>query len=395
MPNLTTTATPTAAPSPNATPAAAPAKSAPAASPSPDVTTPAPDGDFDSELSSLGKEPSTAPQTNPDAKVESKSTPDAAKPVAAKPTTPEAKPAKPLSHEHFEKVSSELKAEREAKTALEAKIAEYESRGQDTGKLTEALTAKEAEIAALKAEKAALKFEASDDFKQNHEAKYGRAAESAMKFTESLMVAGSEDGAEPPRKATRQDFVNLYHTATADQAQKAQDMFGINGQRVLARIESLKDMQEQADLALEAEKKNWSDNAKTRESKEIQDRETATAERIKACTAMAEKEPDIFGQVVGDEEGNKLLQEGFAAVDTYPRTPQERVAWESSMRMKTAAFPRLVAQRKADREKIAELESTIAEMKRVGPGAGVGECGRDGDVPAEDDFDAALRKELR
>jgi hypothetical protein len=407
MPTATMTPTAPTAPASPSSPAPKPAAAPPKPSTpeisgdKPSAAAPsdggkAPDRSFHDELGDLGKTPPAKPQGEPPAKEAPKTQPDAAKPPEAKDATATGKQTKPLAHENWEKINSELKAEREAKASLEAKIADYEARGQDSGKLTEALTAKEKEIEALKAEKAALKFEASDDFKKNYEAKYGRAADSAMALAESWNIVESADGTTPARKATRQDFVDLYHTAPADMGQKAYDMFGpINGNIILNRIYALKDLQSEANLALETEKKNWSESAKTREAKEIQERESISAELAKACKAMTDGEPDLFAPAVDDAEGNKLLQDGFAEVDTIPRTPKEQAEWSARLRMRSAAHPRLVSQRNYWRDKAAELEGIIAEMKRVGPGETAGEGGRDGQMTTPDSWDDVLQKELR
>jgi hypothetical protein len=110
----------------------------------------------------------------------------------------------------------------------------------------------------------------------------------------------------------------------------------------------------------------------------------------------AEKYPQFFAPIPGDDEGNAILARGFRDADlgffnANDLPDERRVALHSAIRNRAAAFGRLVHQLKSKDTKIAELQKELEEIKGSTPGPG--QVGRESHAPkvltADEEIEAA------
>ena len=266
---------PKAAPVAPVTPAPAAAPSAPAANaPAKDIAGPATDP-FEIELQEKFK---AAGHGLPDAPKEG----DKAKPVdklAEKPAEAKAapkevskEPAKPLSgpkelRERLSAVETQLETEIKIKAALEAKVKEYEAKGQDTTKLMELLEQSKKDKEEWMAERRMLKQEMTPEFKKQYDEPFDNAAE----YAETVMKGISKADGTPAD--FQNDFAPLYRLPIKAAYEQAREVFGDDvAPIVMEQVRELQRLDFVRQKAMAGEKKNWAERQKSDEAKKVQER---------------------------------------------------------------------------------------------------------------------------
>ena len=265
--------------------------------------------------------------------------------------------------EALKKANTEVKAKSDQVAALEAKIKEYESRGQDTTTLTERLAAREKELESMRGELSLLKFEASDDWKRQYEQPFNMAANMAQQDVMQLQVADADGNA---RQATWEDFVALWNMPKGKAFEKAADMFGPAAQLVTQHLTELKRLDFMGQQAKEAERKGWAERVKSEQARQVQEREALQAMWARVNDDLTKRVKD-YADAPDDTEASGLRQEGYALYDAEPRSVQERVVKDAHVRHRVAAFGVLKLQNARLTDKVAALEKELAQFKASKP----------------------------
>lgn len=281
--------------------------------------------------------------------------------------------------EQLEKTNGELKTFKEKVAAYEAKIAEFEGKGKDTTALAERLATIEKQHEAVLAENRALKHESSPEFKAKYEAPFSRAAESAKKIVSQLMTAPkeNEDGTTTPgRPATWDDFAGIFSLPYGKAQEEAEKLFGKSERIVMSHYDKLHGLQEERDAALQEERNNWKASEEKEKAEAVireQNREKQVAEIGAAWTKLnqelAEKHADIFAANPKEAEESKFVTEAHAIFDAKPKTLQQQMVKDAYIRNHLAASYLARHRLSKANDRIAELETALAESKGSRPGA--------------------------
>lgn len=389
---------PSAPPPPPKAPAAKPAAPSPAAKPEtkpkPDAKAPEPE-----------KKPSAREQMRKEA-FEKWGNADPEKPAApetkpADPATkaedPATKPAEgatdqpPTEPEKGEKVKPwKLVEEYKARTAkLEAENLELKNRiapESDIKTYQEKLTAAEKRAETLERELRYTNYQASEEFKTKYQEPYEQAWKRAMSELSELSI---DDGQGQKRRATAQDLLELVNLPLDKAREIADAAFGPFANDVMGYRKELRGLFDQQSAALEDAKKNGIERAKQMQEKLSAFQKDLTKQVTTAWTDLNQKilDDEEFGPFFkpreGDEEGNSLLEKGFALADRGFKEsplnpnlkPEERAAIVKrhvAIRNRAAAFGRLKRDLKAANTRLSELETELKGYKEAEPGAGQG-----------------------
>jgi len=365
-------------------------------------------------------EPAKAPVIPP-----AKETPPPAKEEAAKPLVKDdddpyrvPKAAKPAVTPPPETDTGPVKAPelRAAYATAKTKIAELEKKlaevttkptGPDETERktwTEKIGALEKQLSEVSDKLHFKAYEESPEFQQKYEAPFQQAWASGLQIAKQLTVMG-EDGAE--RLATDEDFATVMTQPNWAKANSlAKDIFGDNANLVMAqRLEiqkaynaKLAALQDHRGKVSELTKKEQEEADKSKQAQE-QQRIQATVMFNKFNADAVAKHPEWFAPAEGDEEGNKLLQDGFDFVDlTFSKADRPdmktAVLRHSQVRNQAAAFDRLTHRLALKDGEIAKLQEEIKELRSSGPPPGQerGVGSTPGEVSAMDELDALDRK---
>lgn len=284
------------------------------------------------------------------------------KPEPPKPATKPVVEAPRALREKLDTASKELETSRKELTTLREKLAEYDRKGIDTTALTAKLDAREKEYQEIKAERDAAKYERSDEFKTKFESPFNKAIGRAKEVVANLAVTEMDgDGNPVQRKATWDDFADLYRMSPARSEIEGKKLFGDNYMVVMRHMDKLRELDGDKAAALQ----EYQANATQRETQQVAER-AQQREKVNQAWEMTNKDlieanPDWYGERKDDEEGNSLWNESLAKVDQAygsdreKLTLQQRITLDANIRLRAAAFPRM------NRE-IAQLKAQLAEI---------------------------------
>lgn len=362
------------APSPNATPAAAPKASA---APTPAPSTSNEFDDIDARLNP------PAPETKTAVKKETKPTEDDKALDEVADETPAVEDKKPAAaadkesktfqgpkwaREQIEKANARAK-ELESKLAeREAKLTEFTKKGEESGVLSDRLTALEKERDEALATARALKQEVSPEFKAKHDVPFERAAARAKDFFEQLTITEA-DGVTTRRASWEQDFAALYNQPEVAAHRMARELFKDDAALVMQRYNQLHDMSRDRADALEVEKKNWKQTETAREAAAIQQREQSVAAIAAAKKEAQAKFPEFFGEDPKDVEGMKLVSEMAAKMAAPARSLSEHAARMARVELSVVNFPRVVRQLNLLKAELAAEKARNADIAAAEPGS--------------------------
>lgn len=367
-------AAPAAAPAaPTATPATPPAAAAPASTATDKFS------DLDARAAAKRQKPAAETPAAPGTTDKKTETPAAAAPAAA------AKPGDALPagtpkqlREQLTKVERERDDNASEVGRLRAKISDYEKKGLDTTALSERLTTAENENRTLQAQIRALKREASPEFKEKYEKPFHQQAEFAKRIIEQLEVTEGEG--QQPRRATWNDFVSLYNMPYNKAVTLAKQLFGDASAVVVQHLTNLQQLDFTRSQALKEEQERWQQSEHEEVARAAREKEFVQSTYTSVNKDIAERHPDWYLEDPKDPEGNALLKEGYALVDSQPSTVQEKIVRDAHIRLKAAAFPRLVHRLSRLQEQLEDANAKIAELQGSAPGAGQRRAGS-GDAP--------------
>lgn len=268
--------------------------------------------------------------------------------------------------QRLEELSKSEKAKTKEATDLANKIKELEAKRFYSEEDDKKVQAAEQRIADLQKQLSESAYERSDDFKSKFIEPYNNTLTRTISMVEAMSIAVGEEG--QTRKATRGDFMRVANLPVEEQAQVAQDLFGVNAVRVLTQIDKLQDMRQQADTAITNHRSTV--EAKTRESQltQAQEQKIYQETRSTARQALVEEYPQFFADDPNDPEATTKVQEGNNFVEQLEKTipgmsvTDRAMANEVLMARAGPGFTRLAYENTKLRQ---ELESVKAEMKKL------------------------------
>lgn len=407
---------------------------APPAPPKPESTPPVPveapvsfDADIDKELASLDD---SAPPSKPASPPKPAAQP-AEKPKAAtqpeQPQKPE-EPVRPVKAADlrgaYETLKKKVKDEYEPELSkLRNRVQELESRKpEDNSQLVKDFEDAKKRRDELESEMRFQNYRKSSEFQQKYAKPYEDAWKKAIAELSELTVTDDQGNT---RAATTADLVQLANMPLGEARRQARVMFGEAADDVMAHRRTIRELSEAQEKALEDAKSMSAEREKKLTSeRQIQHQQTLQLWK-KANEDLAKKYPNWFSTVEGDAEGNTLLNKGFALADLrfvgakdlsaeqIEMLPerfknaikandgmlpvQDRVALDALLRNKIASHSRLALNLKRAKDRIKELETSLAQYESSEPPAGKGGSGGGGRqlTPLEDaeaELDAIDRK---
>ena len=302
----------------------------------------------------------------------------------------------------FEKTQAELKAEREAKTQIQAKVAEYEakikaieSKPVETKADTALVEKYENELKTLRSTVQELDYSKSSEFQDKYVKPLAKTYQKALQEVQQLTVTDADQNS---RQATQQDFDTLRNLPFGQRRAAARQMFGADADVVLSHISRIEQMRQEGNEALEEAKTNG--ELRQKEQRIAQQREQEQYQNyLKQAHAELENEfPDFFKPNAEDPEAAKALQGGYELVDTAVNkaanmTLQDRAAYNAVFRARAAAFPLMEHNLKKIAAENASLVEELKKYRGSDPGAGGQKVAPN--APVEDDvpdFKAAIAK---
>lgn len=287
-------------------------------------------------------------------------------------TTPETKPVKAAElRAAYESAKKRLADSDKRIAEFERQIKALESKPRDDGKLAELnakLEAAEKRRTELEDHLRLVDYRKSSEFVDKYEKPYTEAWAGALKEIAELTVSDAEGNTRP---GNSQDLIALCNLPLGQAMARAKEMFGELAPVVLAHRKSIRDL---ADAQAKAE-----GEAKSRSKEFFDQREKQSRENVERYQAQwrtlnddaVKKYPQWFAPADGDEEGNKLLEQGFKIADAAfsgQLKPEDAVRVHSAMRNKAAGFDRMVYRLNKAQARIQELEKELTGFKQSEPG---------------------------
>ena len=345
------------------------------------------------------------------------------------PETP-AEPPKPVKAAElrtaYEGLKKKVKDELEPEVQrLRAKVAEYETKPpEDTAPILQKMKTLEERNTQLERHIALVDYEQSQEFATKYDQPYREMWTRATTAFNQLSVRqadGTDDLGQPKytrRPATEADLIELGALPLSQLDERAQEMFGASAPRAIQYIERLRDLATAKQNALE-EARTKAGEWKSQRSLEAQNNQkTRLAAWADINKGLQEKFPKAFAPEDANAEDGAAHTRGFALADLLfqpqtlkpdqiealpasfkdtvkagkPLSQIQTVQLHALARLKMANHDRLIAARKKDQARIAELEKTLAEYEKSEPSAGkAGERTRDVSKPWEDQVADELR----
>lgn len=322
------------------------------------------------------------------------------------PEQAEEKP-KPSNIRALGKAYDELKKERDQVyrpklQSLEAKTKEYEktieqlkAQQPDVKPFQEKLSAYEKELTQLREIVRFADYKKSPEFVDKYQKPYEEAWSKAVSEVTQLSLE-MEDGTA--RKATANDLLALANAPLDQLDDLASKWFPRSSARVIRHVEKIRDLAESQDKALEEAKKGAVGFQEKQSQAASQASEAFSKAYAGATNEITQKYAKWFAPDETDPKGNEILKKGFEYADSVfsPKgtqlTPEQKAGRLAVIRAKAANHDRLVAKVKSSNERIAELESKLAQYEESEPPTDdAGQPSRTAGISA-DAWEAELRK---
>lgn len=334
-------------------------------------------------------------QTKPDesAKEELESPEVPEKPTESQKTeqakAPDKQPSKPATlraaYENVKRRNQELEQQvrefQQVKPTEDPRLKTYQER----------LEAAEKRREELETEMRYSAYERSPEYLDKYQKPFEEAYQWGRQSVARLKVL-QEDGATRP--ATPEDFDKIMLIPDdGDAVDVAEAMFGNKAKIVLDHRWEMKKLDASRYRAIEDFKKQGSERHQKMTETETRQREQIGRMWGELNNEAAERFPKYFKAEEGDEDGNKLLEEGYKLADQAFSSgngmpPEQLVRIHASIRNRAAAFTREVYRNSKLTERVSELEKQLAEYQASEPGPGEG----GGIRPESDSWEAELDK---
>ena len=265
---------------------------------------------------------------------------------------------------------------------LKERLAQLESAGPKQGQDAVALAQ---EVARLKksneeyeGELRLTRYERSSDYKEKFEKPAQQAtARAYAKVTQLFVIEPNPDDPENPkeRQATKADFDEVYGQPSDGMAWKiAKQKFGEAAPMVMGHREKVQELWTNAYAAVEEHKAKGGEREQAINALSQQQQIARNRAWQKVNDTFAKKNPELFGERDGDQEGNELLAKATAFVDTvfssdrnnYP--PEQQLAMDARTRNWALAFPRMRRDNQKLKADLVEAQKTIETLRGSSPG---------------------------
>jgi len=216
------------------------------------------------------------------------------------------------------------------------------------------------------------KYENSREYKEKFmvpmEKLYSRAVSSL-----SELEVTNNDGSV--RAATPQDLETLVRLPLGKAVTVAKEMFGDAAQTVMSYREQIKTLFQETQEARESHKTRWQQIEQQSKAEQLAKQEALEELWKKENDELSTKYADVFAELDGDDEGNKLIASGRKLADLALRgsndmTPEQRIRVAAEVRNRTAAFGREVTRRKKAEAKASELAEKLKAYEESTPSKG-------------------------
>lgn len=288
------------------------------------------------------------------------------------PAKPAVAPQKPVIEaprvlrERLESANRELNTSKSELTALKAKIVDFEKRNIDTTAMNAKLEAREKEFNEIKAERDAAKYEKSDEFKTKFEAPFTKAVARAKDVIAAMVIndTNTETGEVTQRKASWDDFADIYRMSSAKAELEGKKLFGDNYMVVMRHLDKLRELDGNKAEALQEYQATATQRENERIVQQTQQKEKFNQAWELTNKDIIDKNPDIFGERKDDPDRNALFKESLSLVDQAftgrdKLTFQQQVEMDAHIRLRAAAYPCILrenAQMKAELDAIKEKQ---------------------------------------
>ncbi len=248
---------------------------------------------------------------------------------------------------------------------LQAKIRDYEAKGQDTQKLVERQTILEKELEAARAEVRVIKQEADPKFVETYRKPFDDAAAYAKHVVEQLNVL--DENKDPLRQAKFEDLQQLYNMPINKASAVARSMFGDDSQTIINHLNELHRLDYNYQNALRNERANAAQRAKEEEGKAVAAREQIKSAYERVNHDLAETVEDYRDQP-DDKEATEMRNKGYAIFDHKPENIEKAVVKNAHVRQMVAAFFPMKLQITRLRQEVADLKGKLGHEKEAEPG---------------------------
>lgn len=287
--------------------------------------------------------------------------------------TTDKQPSKPATlraaYENIKRENYELKQQieqnRQVKPVEDPRLKTYQERMEAAEKRREE----------LETEMRYAAYERSPEYQDKYQKPFEKAYQWGRQSVTHLKVL-NEDGSSRP--AVPEDFDKILLIPNdGDAVDAAEAMFGNKARLVLDHRWEMKKLDAQRFEAIEDFKKQGTERHQRLTETETRQREQIGKLWGELNTEAAERFPKYFKPEDGDEDGNKLLEEGYKLADQAfsngnGMPPEQLVRLHASIRNRAAAFTREVYRNSKLTERVSELEKQLAEYQASEPGPGEG-----------------------
>lgn len=305
--------------------------------------------------------PTESPTANPDAKADASdidSLLDVVSPQKQAQVQTKAEHVPLTDPKELRSVYAELKKEH---SNLKAEVERIKS-GKELSDMREAFEQLKADRDALAEKLAYAAYTESPEY----ENRFNKPTQEA--FAHAIEVAGrikNQLADRPGNSSDIQALYNLYQVDIAAATERAEEMFGKAGDRLLSKIEAFDQAEKARILAVE----DWRKNAGTRKAQSEMEQQKARASLLETWKQSIEGErarrPELY-DFSADPKLSDLHKrsEAFAEAAFLPppdSDPQQVIQHQAKVRMLAGAAIPLMAKLRAAQEEIAQLKSTVSE----------------------------------
>lgn len=243
-----------------------------------------------------------------------------------------------------------------------------------------------------------LNYTRSSEYKEKYETPLRNAWKSALDDIDGIRVT-EEDGTE--RDVSHEDIMAILSVPTAKAAIIAQEMFGAAAPELMAHRRRILELTQARDASI----KEWKEKGAQREvekSKQLEGRQSRSRELFDSSIKDYEtRHAQLFAKEDGDEDGNKLLDEGDQLIRIAMRGEgvDADLGYDDKVDLITKAQAQVALRARAYgrerlrniklQQRIAELEKKVGKVRasEPGQGGGVAESGRSAPKNPEDAID--------
>jgi len=303
----------------------------------------------------------------------------AAKPADKKPDVPikgEAMLRKRLAEVERERDEARTNAQTEL-GKLNGKLKELEGKRYWTKEDEEKHAAMEKRQQQLESDLYSRDYKESPEFKDKYQKRADKVFNTVTKTLKGMTVKYMENDEEKERQATITDFnrIRSLDDSLVEQRKLAKSLFGEDADIVLSHARELSNIEEEANDAIETQKKSWTQTKEQFLDSQKKNRELATTTYNEITSQLVSKYPDYFGEDAANPDANAALKGGLDYVDMISKSvnamPSQEAAKNTAIiRMMAGSFPKhlkIIEQLKAE---LAEAKTDLGKLRKSDPGSG-------------------------